>query len=160
MSGLATSKYCGSCNKEFIPKWNGPAHYCSRPCRDKSMMRRTEFSCKRCGKTKTVPRSAVRAGFCSKECSSRQPRPGARKFKTSYRSARLDKARLGEHGKSCRVCGFDRVVEQAHILPAALGGTVTPGNLVALCPNHHRLFDSGNLTMPEMRALSEAMCRD
>jgi len=38
-------------------------------------------------------------------------------------------------------------VEVAHITPIASGGTSTLGNLLVLCPNHHKEFDLGELTI-------------
>jgi 5-methylcytosine-specific restriction endonuclease McrA len=42
-------------------------------------------------------------------------------------------------------------VEVAHIIPVAEGGESEFGNLLVLCPNHHKEFDEGNL---------EILCHD
>lgn len=44
--------------------------------------------------------------------------------------------------KGCVICGYTRVVEVAHLLPKAAGQAAYLWNIVPLCPNHHRLFDS------------------
>ncbi len=40
-------------------------------------------------------------------------------------------------------------IEVAHIKPVAKGGQSVIGNLLVLCPNHHKLFDYGNLVISE-----------
>jgi predicted restriction endonuclease len=49
----------------------------------------------------------------------------------------------------CQLCGFDRYVEWAHLIPRSDGGTVISDNIAILCPNHHRLFDHGLLSAEE-----------
>lgn len=49
----------------------------------------------------------------------------------------------------CLVCGFDRCIDRAHIVPIAKGGPGVSWNLFPLCPNHHRLYDRGLLTKDE-----------
>jgi len=44
--------------------------------------------------------------------------------------------------KNCCICGFDRIVEVAHIIPASKGGVLSYKNTSPLCPNHHHLFDN------------------
>jgi hypothetical protein len=61
------------------------------------------------------------------------------------------------YGGSCLICGFDRAVDYAHIVPASKGGTIHPSNILPLCPNHHRLFDKGILTMDEMAKISHRL---
>jgi hypothetical protein len=43
-------------------------------------------------------------------------------------------------------------VEVAHIEPVSEGGRSTIGNLLVLCPNHHKEFDYGNLEIAEQTA--------
>ena len=42
---------------------------------------------------------------------------------------------------TCEVCGWKYGVDIHHILPIRNGGTNTSDNIIALCPNHHRLAD-------------------
>ena len=53
----------------------------------------------------------------------------------------------------CQICGFDRFTEEAHIIPASLGGPKTCDNMLNLCPNHHKLFDRYLLTRQEMQKI-------
>jgi hypothetical protein len=41
----------------------------------------------------------------------------------------------------------NKYVEVAHIIAVKDGGKSVHGNLIVLCPNHHKEFDYGNLTM-------------
>ncbi len=45
----------------------------------------------------------------------------------------------------CAICGFqyDYVLDAAHIVPVAEGGTDTYDNGLGLCPNCHRMYDKG-----------------
>ncbi|GAB4416331.1 MAG: hypothetical protein Kow00106_11900 [Anaerolineae bacterium] len=47
--------------------------------------------------------------------------------------------------KRCAICGFqyDYVLEAAHIIPVADGGTDTYENGLALCPTCHEMYDKG-----------------
>jgi len=53
----------------------------------------------------------------------------------------------------CQVCGVllesqnQRVAEAAHIRPISLQGPDQLSNLLCLCPNHHKLFDSGGIVI-------------
>lgn len=70
---------------------------------------------------------------------------------TSRAATRHVKARLKVSG--CQLCGEDRLIEMAHILADADGGTATDDNLVPLCPTHHKLFDVGKLDQQESEDL-------
>jgi hypothetical protein len=56
---------------------------------------------------------------------------------------------------ACVVCGWTRCLDAAHIIPASKGGTMEILNLVPLCPNHHRLFDTERLTADEKYRIEE-----
>ena len=56
---------------------------------------------------------------------------------------------------SCEICGFNRIVEAAHIIPASKGGAHHESNLISLCPNHHHLFDNKKLTNEEYSKIKE-----
>ncbi|MEB2288745.1 MAG: HNH endonuclease [Anaerolineae bacterium] len=47
--------------------------------------------------------------------------------------------------RRCAICGFqyDYILEAAHIIPVAEGGTDTYDNGLALCPTCHEMFDKG-----------------
>lgn len=59
------------------------------------------------------------------------------------RDARFSRRVSAAYGGRCAMCGLGvGIVEAAHIVPAAAGTDDTSNNGIALCPNHHRLFDS------------------
>lgn len=60
------------------------------------------------------------------------------------------RAKLPKH---CELCGYDRTVDIAHIVPVRDGGTYALSNCYALCPNCHHLFDHGQLTRAELAKL-------
>ncbi len=57
--------------------------------------------------------------------------------------------------KSCELCGYDRFVEVAHIIPSRKGGVYSVDNCFSLCPNCHHLFDHSLLTESENLKLKE-----
>lgn len=59
------------------------------------------------------------------------------------------KFKFGFMPKPCEICGKNRALTIAHIIPRALGGPDDDWNLLFLCANHHYLFDSGRLTKEE-----------
>ena len=83
--------------------------------------------------------------FCSRRCANlfqgwrrtRRRQGGIRR-----RIERLHRMRRrGDITLRCVICGFDRFVEWAHVIPASKGGRYSAHNGLWLCPNHHRLFD-------------------
>lgn len=136
-------------------------HFCSMDCKNKSMERTSTLECMFCGAPVTRRVSAFFRGgakriFCDHTCSAR------------WRSANPTSIRFGKalqphqrqiYGTSCILCGFDRVVEYAHIIPARRGGTIHPDNIVPLCPNHHTLMDRDLLTSEESESLDDFIIR-
>jgi len=59
------------------------------------------------------------------------------------------------YGDKCAICGFDRFIEYAHIIPARRGGTIHPDNIIPLCPNHHRLYDKNLLNEEEWEIMGD-----
>ena len=54
----------------------------------------------------------------------------------------------------CELCGFNRIIEVAHVIEAKNGGKYTTDNCLILCPNHHSLFDRNLLNEEEKTKLS------
>jgi hypothetical protein len=61
---------------------------------------------------------------------------------------------MGNRPKVCASCGYDKFVDVCHLIPVATFSPQTklkeinaPGNLVYLCPNHHREFDRGLISL-------------
>lgn len=49
----------------------------------------------------------------------------------------------------CEICGENRAIDSCHIIPNHMGGDIAPGNVLWLCPTHHRLFDRFLLSREE-----------
>jgi hypothetical protein len=49
----------------------------------------------------------------------------------------------------CEICGENRAIDACHIIPNHMGGNIAPGNVLWLCPTHHRLFDRFLLSKDE-----------
>lgn len=56
---------------------------------------------------------------------------------------------IPDRNLSCEICGENRSTDRCHILPKRLGGSWDSGNLLILCPTHHRLFDRFMLSQAE-----------
>jgi predicted restriction endonuclease len=72
---------------------------------------------------------------------------------TYGRSATFRKAIRTKFIDRCAICGWDEAPNDvAHIVARKNGGTDTLDNVVMLCPNHHRLFDTGRITAEQIIA--------
>lgn len=141
------------------------AQFCSRSCRDASGTKTkvpVTRPCHWCGKpvariASRMTQKGSRNAYCNRTCvawyRSYQAALVATR-KTVRRRSREDAARCAAiFGGSCAVCGFSRLIEYAHYEPKREGGRARLGNIVPLCPNHHRLFDSGLLEPSELEAV-------
>lgn len=59
------------------------------------------------------------------------------------------KCQFPDCGQQIKKKGGGFYVEVAHIKPVAKGGQSVLGNLIVLCPNHHKEFDYGQLAIRE-----------
>jgi hypothetical protein len=50
-------------------------------------------------------------------------------------------------GSACAVCGTTRRIDPAHLCPRSLGGCDEAACVVALCREHHRSYDCGELDL-------------
>ena len=91
--------------------------------------------------------------YCSVPCAraDRKGKPlGVKRLRNNQ--TELAKAKINQ---KCAICGFKRYIEIAHIIPASYGGKPEMGNILFLCPNHHRLFDIHKLRDNEIAKLTE-----
>ena len=152
---------CSHCGKEYncLPyKAKQPLHYCSRGCLHDSMRKTKSVECLFCGTPVQGNASRIRSDktFCSRECFNgwRGRNPKRVRFGSG-----ITPAQRKIYGGSCLICGFDRVVELCHLIPAAIGGNIHPYNIVPLCPNHHTLMDKSLLTTDEEALLDNHLIR-
>jgi hypothetical protein len=58
-----------------------------------------------------------------------------------------DAQRAAVAGRSCIVCGTDRRIDPAHLIPRSMGGCGDLLCVVPACRVHHRAYDRGELDM-------------
>jgi predicted restriction endonuclease len=60
----------------------------------------------------------------------------------------------------CAICGWDEAPNDvAHIVARKHGGSDALDNVVMLCPNHHRLFDTGRIPVEDVLAARQNCLR-
>jgi hypothetical protein len=93
-----------------------------------------------------IPRRPLRPGTKPLR---RTAKPLARRTPLERRA--LGRASLAQRaavrGARCIVCGTDRAIDPAHLVPRSLGGCDHPLCVVALCRIHHRGYDRGRLDL-------------
>src|SRR5437764_14095436 len=70
--------------------------------------------------------------------------------------AATDAQRAAVAGRTCIVCGTDKRIDPAHLIPRSLGGCGDAACCVPLCRQHHRAYDRGEL---DLLPYLEPMCR-
>jgi hypothetical protein len=58
-----------------------------------------------------------------------------------------DRQRAAVAGRPCIVCGAERGIDPAHVIPRSLGGCGDPLCVVPLCRTCHRAYDEGRLDL-------------
>jgi hypothetical protein len=157
------SRICPSCHRSFTVEGHKVAYgwgkYCSVDCKNRAQVKRITVPCDACGTPITGKPSRFRRNahsFCNEKCAAR--------WRTTHVSSirfwkSIQANQRAAYGHACVVCGWDRCVEYAHIIPAAKGGTVHIDNIVVLCPNHHVLFDRHELDADEYDIVLPAIIR-
>lgn len=154
---------CGHCGKEFRTRpyklKAGKPIFCSIECRHRGIERPDTKPCEHCGANVTRRRSAFYRGgakkvFCNHKCAGqwRKKNPSSDRLSNYGKNAKKHRKL---YGSQCFICGFDRYIEFCHIIPAAIGGTTHPSNIIVLCPNHHKLMDRELLTPEEDELLDD-----
>lgn len=164
-------KNCEICGKEFLvaKARRNTARFCSFKCRGEAQSRgiwnfrpvmNVERICEVCGRKFTIHRSIENKRlrrFCSRSCYGKFRSELADK-KAEHGKYSKDEAcqRAREkNGRRCLICGYDRFIEIAHIIPRSLNGTFKGKNILFLCPNCHRLFDNNLLNFREEKVIEE-----
>lgn len=152
-------KPCLGCGHDFrkgSPSKTAKAQFCSQQCyaHYRSQLRgRIEKPCARCGTIMILMPCHADRQFCSQRCNT-----------TTIASKRIvnpprlaDRHRLAWHARrafplACMICGWTDHVEACHIIAVSQQGPNELDNIVMLCPNHHKMFDGGRLTVRQVRA--------
>jgi hypothetical protein len=58
-----------------------------------------------------------------------------------------ERQRAAVAGRTCIVCGADRRIDPAHLIPRSLGGCGDALCVVPMCRAHHRAYDRGELDL-------------
>ena len=61
--------------------------------------------------------------------------------------AATDAQRTAVAGRSCIVCGTDRRIDPAHLIPRSMGGCGDPHCVIPACRVHHRAYHRGELDL-------------
>ena len=61
--------------------------------------------------------------------------------------AASERQRAAVAGRRCIVCGADRRIDPAHVIPRSLGGCGDALCVVPACRAHHRAYDRGELDL-------------
>ena len=61
--------------------------------------------------------------------------------------AATDAQRAGVAGRACVVCGSDKRIDPAHLIPRSLGGCGDPLCVVPACRRCHRAYDVGRIDL-------------
>ena len=140
-STIGKAKFCGNDCKLAYQRRHPP-----RPRHE-----RTVSPCATCGKPVGYLPSQKRPGqaiYCSRRCFGKghsKLMTGRRPSNGTYTSRNTFRAMIRrEFRDECAVCGWaEAPCDVAHIVSRRGGGEDTLENVTMLCPNHHRLYDSG-----------------
>lgn len=153
-----TCLHCGGPITSRGPKRDAAAIFCGIACRGAYSKAQSiaegkivNTNCETCGKPITFYASMRPQGaYCSQSCKSighskkmtgRPPSPFSTgsTFRKSVRRFFYDR---------CAICGYDRLPNDVcHIIDSCDGGEDTIDNVTMLCPNHHREFDRGLISI-------------
>jgi endogenous inhibitor of DNA gyrase (YacG/DUF329 family) len=160
--GSPVTLICQHCGKSYrrSPHRLEKSRFCSNPCRNKAQIEEITVPCSNCGALITDKPSRFRRYsnrvFCSHACSAhwRSRNPIARRFGSAIKPHQR-----AIYGTTCVICGWERCIEYAHIIPVSERGTIHPDNIIPMCPNHHVLFDRHELDEDEYETVLSAIIR-
>lgn len=148
------SRKCPVCENEFtpaIPKQK----FCSNRCRRRHFGNIPRERWKQPEKPK-LPAVIKTCKECNSEFSKGFKFCSVRCRKTHFNRIKLvAKYERKTRGlpEFCEICNENRTLDYCHIVPRSDGGPFSSGNLLRLCPTHHRLFDEGMLNIAELEKL-------
>lgn len=143
-------KNCLFCFKLFkapIREHNrGYGKFCNQSCSNSyNNLHKTNFIsiCKQCGKEFNTKNKNSR--YCSDICKQRNYRFKSKdQYSIKYFYNKLSYL-------PCQICGWKEASRDLHhIIPVSKGGKNEENNLIALCPNHHRMVHSKLITESEL----------
>jgi 5-methylcytosine-specific restriction endonuclease McrA len=137
-------------------------------CRSEYYVKKRTKPCATCGKLFSPPYPSLK--FCSKECwkaymvkimsGASNPHykgPNVLRVKKQICGVSTRKQLIQQFGgDKCVICGWSQTRNDVcHIVAAKQNGSYELDNLVLLCPNHHRLFDTGKIKREDLLKVAE-----
>jgi 5-methylcytosine-specific restriction endonuclease McrA len=113
-----------------------------------------KYTCEKCGREfsskKRLRKEEGRHVHCE-QCRRKAPHVLDNPTSLTTLSLRTITKILKRAGIKCSICGWNKTsLDIHHILPVKNGGTGTDDNLIALCPNCHRMAHEKKYTMQEL----------
>ena len=146
-------RLCEQCGQAFVAT-TGLNRICSDACRKqrKNVKRRISPVVRDCKFCQTpfstrVDRGGYKRLFCTRRCKRQYDSQQRQDVKVRQVTRLL--SWQAQYASTCEICGFDRTVQRAHIVPVRDGGSHEKENILVLCPNHHWLFDHNKLDPAE-----------
>ncbi len=152
---------CKSCGKLFQARikelTRGLGRFCSLSCSaqysNKCRKREPNTFCTSCNKPIYRNCLKFKTYSCSVECRQILDRKNRKNCSTNKyfgsgpkRKKFTDKVKE-KYGSSCEICKWSKArCDVHHIIPLCKGGTNDYDNVIVLCPNHHRIADTIQIT--------------
>ena len=133
------SRVCVKCNDVYYRINDNHSIYCNK-CRNNL--------------DKSIIDSSLTVKECIEKIALKGKHPSWKKAYIRNRNCYMNKS---IKGGPCQVCGYSKHTELAHIKPissfpetAIISEINSSDNILVLCPNHHREFDSGDLELSDI----------
>lgn len=174
MSRYVADKRCRYCQGPIEsrgPKRDTTVIFCSRSCYRSDERERNQSAgtapitkpCEECGESFTFYSSVRPNGrYCSLKCKNKahSKRMTGRRQHTYTRVSTFRKGVRYFFYDRCSLCGWDEApCDVAHILSRKDGGSDELDNVTMLCPNHHRMYDCGLISMDQVVSARQNVLR-
>lgn len=155
--------HCDGLIESRGPKRDAAAMFCSIACRGAHQKAQSvaagkiiSTNCETCGTPITFYASMRPKGaYCSISCKSiaHSARITGRIQDEFHRNSTFRKSMRRFLHDRCAICGWaEAPCDVAHVVGRGSGGANILENVTMLCPNHHRMFDCGLISVEEVRA--------
>jgi hypothetical protein len=153
-----SSGYCTTCGEEiqFVERTNRPGAYYLRRWCDECTKKEAKESLRQYNRENGNGFPKPIEEMTKGELRALKTNQGWYSFKATITKHARDTYAASDKPQKCVICGFDFAFHVCHIHPlakfpddATIGEINHINNLVGLCPNHHIMFDSGAIELPE-----------
>lgn len=160
MKSRGIPRTCKECHKSFYAQSKeinrGNALFCSLSCNayHQNKVRSAiliEHGCRYCGRT--YSNNSKISFYCSRNCKARFYYYRTKKNSSSNHTSLIYKLRK----KPCEICGWDEATRDVHhIISVSKGGKDTNSNLIAVCPNHHRMIHRNLISQNDLKKIAKS----